>query len=116
VADEGVEILIPNLCGQETAERKSRPGRTGHRWTKEELFEAINAMAEPVRSGFDRNFQHARTQPRFDHWYWGDGRAPSVTPWMTSPGEYTQPWTIFVDEPGNELLAVEQPASSAVSR
>ena len=106
VADEGVEILIPNIYGQETAEGKSRHGRTGHRWTEEELFEAINAMAEPVRSGFDRIFQHTRTHPKFDHWYWGDGKAASVTPWMTSPGGYTQPWTIFVDESGKEVLAV----------
>jgi hypothetical protein len=106
VADEGVEILIPNLYGQETAVRKPGPRGSTHTWTKEELFEVINVMTEPLRSGFAHIFQHAQTHPQFDHWYWGDGRAPSVTPWMTSPGGYTQPWTIFVDEAGKEVLAI----------
>jgi hypothetical protein len=106
VADEGVEILVPNLYGEETAARKSKSIGARHCWTEEELFEAINGMSEHVRAGFDRIFQHARTHPKFDHWYWGDGRAPSVTPWMTSPGGYTQPWTIFADEAGKEVLAL----------
>jgi hypothetical protein len=63
-------------------------------------------MPERVREGFVRLFDHAQGHPRLDHWYWGEGKSPSVTPWLISPGGYTQPWTIFVAEPGKEVLAV----------
>lgn len=106
VADEGVEVLVPRVFGEETAQSKSSGARNRRKWTEEELRSALLLTPPEVRSAFTELFERTRGHPKFDHWYWGDGRFPSVTPWMASPGGHTQPWTIFTDEGGKNVLAI----------
>jgi hypothetical protein len=101
-----VEVLVPRVFGEESAQSKGAGSRNRHKWTEEEFRAALLKSSPDVRFAFTELFAHARQHPKFDHWYWGDGRFPSVTPWMTSPGGHSQPWTIFTDEGRKELIAI----------
>lgn len=89
VADEGVEILVPNVYGEEAARKKARPGRA---WDESSFFEALATRSSPegvraVRRFYDLAASRGRS------FAWGSGPNPSVTGWFVVDGEPVPIWT-----------------------
>jgi hypothetical protein len=107
VADEGIEVLVPRVYGDEAVRAKaSTSPRTSNRWTEEDLHSAITEAPEGTRVALLALYESTPERAEFDHWYWGDGKTPSITPWLVSPGGFTQPWSLYTGEDGDHLLAI----------
>lgn len=79
VGHDGVEILVPTVYGQEAVRRKAAEGLQ-RRWDEQDLLAAMAShLAEPAAAVLRAVYEHARSHPRFSHWYWGEGAYPSVT-------------------------------------
>lgn len=104
----GIELVISSVYGEESAATK-RSGSSGpsHRWSEEELRAALDRLDPQLAGPLRRLFEHAEKHPSRDSWYWGDGKVPSVTPWMRDERGTTQPLSIYVGgENGTRSLYV----------
>jgi len=112
VADEGVEILLPAVYGEESAQSKTH----GAGWdrTEEALFAELRRRCTPEGvSAFRRLFDFAQT--RGHSFYWGEGGYPSVTAWFEIEGQPVATWSCYVYPRGPSLEITFQWLAARVS-
>jgi hypothetical protein len=96
---EGIEILLPNSFGEESARRKHSSSRPTTRWTETTFFEALEERASPEeRRLFQRLYDWAA--PRVSCFYWGEGSKPSCTFVFEAPEGAIQPCRVVVTSAG----------------
>lgn len=81
LADGDVEILVPNIYGQEAARLKGGGGpATRSKWTQVELLSTLDDVADDVDIGTVRQLI-AESERRGVRLVWGTGAYPSVSVW-----------------------------------
>jgi len=104
VADEGVELLIPSVYGEEAVRAKALPRR---RWDEASFFDALQArtpkasgvvrdLYDMARDGFERGGGEFR---------WGNGPNPSVTAAYRIGERPVAVWTVVVWTEGPPIWA-----------
>lgn len=107
IADEGVEIIVPRVYGEETVRAKGQPRR---RWDEDSFFQALQSVApegtkviqdlyETARSIFDRSGGEFR---------WGSGPNPSVTAAFRLGERTVATWTAVVWTGGQQPIWAPQ--------
>lgn len=100
-----VEVLVPNVYGQEAVRRKAAEGPR-RQWDEQSLLAAIQERSAPEAAAvLTAVYEHAREHSSFSHWYWGEGQHPSVTAWFHVGGFDVPVWSIYTG-PGGGVLAV----------
>jgi hypothetical protein len=93
VADEGVEVLLPSVFGEETVRAKRT---TTGQMTASTFIALVEQYAGPEgASGFQRLFEHAQSKGvRFS---WGEGEStPSVSAWYDVEGQEMRVWSSYL--------------------
>lgn len=88
-----VEILIPQLYGEEAAQRK-RATRTRTQWAEADLFTMLAAEVSPEEVAAARAL-YEWAAPRVRRFYWGTGQSPAVTLVFDTPEGPIQPCSIY---------------------
>ncbi|SFE52474.1 hypothetical protein [Blastococcus tunisiensis] len=106
MGQEGVEVLVPAVYGQEGIRRKATEG-SRRRWNEQELLSAIADHSGPVAAEvLTAVYEHGRSHPLFSRWYWGEGAHPSVTAWFSTHGIDVPVWSISTAPEGRSVLAM----------
>ena len=100
--DGDLEILVPEVYGEEAVRRKGSSRRT---WDEASFLQALEEnVPEPIRGRVMQVFAHARDHdsPTEMYWgnqrfYWGSGKYPSASAWFQVGGKGTSIWTIYPD-------------------
>jgi hypothetical protein len=96
---EGIEILLPNSFGEESARRKHTAATSTTRWTEATVFEVLEERAsDEERRLVQRLCDWAA--PRVSHFLWGEGSKPSCTFVFEAPEGAIQPCRIVVTSAG----------------
>jgi hypothetical protein len=96
---EGIEILLPNSFGEESARRKQSAPTSTTRWNETTFFEALEMRASAEeRRLFQRLYDWAA--PRVSFFYWGEGSKPSCTFVFEAPEGAIQPCHVVIAPSG----------------
>jgi hypothetical protein len=100
----GLEMLLPSVYGLEVAKQKAA-GRTAGR-TEQSLLAAVDQWCEPTTAQAVRELlNHTRSQTSFEHFYWGEGKDPSVTAVHNTARGQVQPWSLYTAPEGRTTWA-----------
>lgn len=92
IQDEGVEVLLPTIYGEETV--RAKPG-SARRTDESTLFSALADSAGAAGlECFRRIFDHA--DAKGVGFRWGEGEMPSTTAWYMVEGQKIAVWSCFV--------------------
>jgi hypothetical protein len=101
VASENVEILIPEVYGEESS--RARPAARGRSWTDDELFKALDERCKPEAAAAFRQFFDF-SKERASNLYWGEGsNYPSVTVWFKIGDQDVATWSCYAYQAGPKL-------------
>lgn len=101
VATENVEILIPELYGEESS--RARPAARGRSWSEEDLFGSLTerCTSEAVKA-FRELYDFSKA--RASNLYWGEGNNyPSVTVWFQMGEQSVATWSCYAYPTGPKL-------------
>jgi hypothetical protein len=96
---EGIEILLPNSFGEESARRKHSAPRTTIRWSETSFFEAFEEQATAEEQRLVKRL-YDWAVPRVSSFFWGEGSKPSCTFVFNVPEGAIQPCRIVVTSAG----------------
>jgi len=104
IADGEVEVLIPNHFGVESAERKA--SRRGQH--TEQAFREVIAShcSSRLTAAIDLLLEHAKHRADFDHAFWGEGAAPSLTVKFSTAQGPIYPWAFYPAASSRPLFAI----------
>ena len=100
LADEGVELLVPKVFGQETAERKAADSHreTGPRarWTADDVLSALREGGRPeVATAIGRLVTWTLANGGSGE---GSGAQPSFNAWLQIAGQWVSTWSCYTRE------------------
>lgn len=103
VADEGVEILLPAVYGQESIDDKPQPG--GHHWDEASVFAALDACCSAAGLELAKRLYEFAKQ-RGAGFGWGNGVLASVTAQLPVGGKPVSVFSLYEWPKGKGLFAI----------
>lgn len=96
---EGIEILLPNSFGEESARRKHSTRAGTKRWSESTFLEAVEEQVSPEEQRLIQELLDWAA-PRVSYFYWGEGTKPSCTFVFEAPEGAIQPCRIAITSAG----------------
>ncbi len=103
VADEGVEVLVPNVYGEES--NQSKTGGASRRWDKQSVFAALAEYGSPMGVQVAQRL-YGFANDRGATFYYNDGPWPAVTAQFLLGGKQVSAFGIYPYAGGKSSLAI----------
>lgn len=99
--DSDVELLTPNVYGEEAAEKKTKEA-SGSKWNATTFAAAMQQRATPAEVDFLNSvIEHGRTKGH--HLYYGSGVMPGMSGYYAIDDVPTSVWAIYLHDAGPKL-------------
>lgn len=107
VRDGDYEMLLPTVYGLDVARSKTAQAARSRAGTRADLEAALAEWCPThVATALTRLLDLTEQQPKFHHYYWGEGQHPSATAVYSTPNGDIQPWSLYSAPNGGTVWAI----------